>query len=223
MMPYVQLFADLEEPLGLLSDAERGRLVLAMLQYNRTGESGQLTGTEKVIWPMIRERLDRAALAYEQRKQASVHGGRPKGSRNKPKEEREQKAEPVQAAEPAETEADPDGDSFMDEDEALRIAEEHRQVLDLAEQTGFPRTDYTRKALIDLYSQYPLAWLLEAMEKAAAADASNLRYLRGILASYQRQGGPDETRDTDAAEAKERDKCPEIVTLKPGERWVLGG
>lgn len=222
MMPYVQLFADLEEPLGLLSDAERGRLVLAMLQYNRTGESGQLTGTEKVLWPMIRERLDRAALAYQQRKQAGVHGGRPKGSRNKPKEEREN-FEPVQAAEPAETEADPIGDSFMDEDEALRIAEEHRQVLDLAERTGFPRTDYTRKALIDLYSKYPLAWLLEAMEKAAAADASNLRYLRGILASYQRQGGPDETRDTDAAEAKERDKCPEIVTLKPGERWVLGG
>ena len=58
MMPYVQLPADMEEALGLLGDAERGRLVLAMLQYNRTGESVQLAGTERVLWPMIRERMD---------------------------------------------------------------------------------------------------------------------------------------------------------------------
>lgn len=221
MMPYVQLPADMEEALGLLGDAERGRLVLAMLQYNRTGESVQLAGTERVLWPMIRERMDRSAAAYEQRKLAGERGGRPKKNRFESEQRREQRAEPVQAAEQAKTETDPSGGGFMDENEALRIAGEHRQVLDLAEQTGFPRNDYTRKALIDLYSQYPLAWLLEAMEKAAAADASNLRYLRGILASYQRQGGPDETRDADAS--KERDKCPEIVTLKPGERWVLGG
>lgn len=218
MMPYVQLPADMEEALGLLGDAERGRLVLAMLQYNRTGESVQLAGTERVLWPMIRERMDRSAAAYEQRKLAGERGGRPKKNRAEPKWE--QKAAPVQA-EPAKTETDLSDKGFMDENEALRIAGEHQQVLELAEQTGFPRNDYTRKALIDLYSQYPLAWLLEAMEKAAAADASNLRYLRGILASFQRQGGPDETRDTDAS--KERDKCPEIVTLKPGERWVLGG
>lgn len=221
MMPYVQLPADMEEALGLLGDAERGRLVLAMLQYNRTGESVQLAGTERVLWPMIRERMDRSAAAYEQRRLAGERGGRPKKNRVESAQRWEQRPEPMQAAELAKTETDPSGGGFMDEDEALRIAEEHRQVLDLAEQTGFPRNDYTRKALIDLYSQYPLAWLLEAMEKAAAADASNLRYLRGILASFQRQGGPDETRDTDAS--KERDKCPEIVTLKPGERWVLGG
>lgn len=221
MMPYVQLPADMEEALGLLGDAERGRLVLAMLQYNRTGESVQLAGTERVLWPMIRERMDRSALAYEQRKQAGERGGRPK--KNRAEQKWEQRPEPVQAVKPLEKGADPSGDGFMDENEALRIAGEHRQVLDLAEQTGFPRNDYTRKALIDLYSQYPMAWLLEAMEKAAAADASNLRYLRGILASFQRQGGPDETRGTDAAEAKDRNKCPEIVTLKPGERWVLGG
>ncbi len=219
MMPYVQLPADMEEALGLLGDAERGRLVLAMLQYNRTGESVQLAGTERVLWPMIRERMDRSAAAYEQRRLAGERGGRPKKNRA----EWEQKPDPVQAVKPLEKRTDPSGDGFMDEDEALRIAGEHQQVLDLAEQTGFPRNDYTRKALIDLYSQYPLAWLLEAMEKAAAADASNLRYLRGILASFQRKGGPDETRGTDAAEAKERNKCPEIVTLKPGERWVLGG
>lgn len=221
MMPYVQLPADMEEALGLLGDAERGRLVLAMLQYNRTGESVQLAGTERVLWPMIRERMDRSAAAYGQRRLAGERGGRPKKNRVESTQRWEQRPEPMQAAKPAKTETDPSGGGFMDEDEALRIAGEHRQVLDLAEQTGFPRNDYTRKALIDLYSQYPLAWLLEAMEKAAAADASNLRYLRGILASFQRQGGPDEIRDADAS--KERDKCPEIVTLKPGERWVLGG
>lgn len=221
MMPYVQLPADMEEALGLLGDAELGRLVLAMLQYNRTGESVQLAGTERVLWPMIRERMDRSAAAYEQRRLAGERGGRPK--KNRAEQKWEKRPEPVQAAKLAKKRTDPSGDSFIDEDEALRIAGEHQQVLDLAEQTGFPRNDYTRKALIDLYSQYPLAWLLEAMEKAAAANASNLRYLRGILASFQRQGGPDETRGTDAAETKERDKCPEIVTLKPGERWVLGG
>lgn len=193
MMPYVQLFADLEEPLGLLSDAERGRLVLAMLQYNRTGESGQLTGTEKVIWPMIRERLDRSALAYEQRKQAGVHGGRPKGSKNKPKSP----LEPEKLSEiPAAQVAPPvmGNEEFITEDEAQRIAQGHQEVYDAAQKTGLVSNARQLAKLEKLLGEYPTEWILKAIDEADDHNANTFAYITKILQAWKAADGPTEGR-----------------------------
>lgn len=50
------------EPYG---DAERGRLLTAMLEYSITGEAPGLSGNERFLWPAIQDKIDRDRAAYE--------------------------------------------------------------------------------------------------------------------------------------------------------------
>ena len=50
------------EPYG---DAERGRLLTAMLTYSITGEAPGLSGNERFLWPAIRDKIDRDRESYE--------------------------------------------------------------------------------------------------------------------------------------------------------------
>ena len=66
---YIMLYFDFIEDTQYLTDAERGRLVMAMLEYGRDGAvpEGTLTGNERVLFPVYRNQIDRDALAYDAR------------------------------------------------------------------------------------------------------------------------------------------------------------
>ncbi len=60
-------------------DAERGRLLTAMLTYSVTGEEPELRGNERFIWPAVRDRIDRDKKAYENKcKQMQANAGKSK-------------------------------------------------------------------------------------------------------------------------------------------------
>lgn len=67
-LAYLQIFADKEELLEPMDDAERGRLLTAMLAYALHDEAPVLTGNERYIWPVFRQMIDqsKAALASKQ-------------------------------------------------------------------------------------------------------------------------------------------------------------
>ena len=46
------------------ADTERGRILTAMLKYSMTGESPELSGNERFVWPAIRDKIDRDKEAY---------------------------------------------------------------------------------------------------------------------------------------------------------------
>ena len=71
-MNYLQLFADHEDYLSPLDDAERGRLLTAMMGYCFRHEEPDLTGNERYVWPVFRRMIDQSMAALE-KKQA---GGR---------------------------------------------------------------------------------------------------------------------------------------------------
>ncbi len=50
------------EPYG---DAERGRLLTAMLRYSMAGEEPKLSGNERFLWPALKVKIDRDIEAYE--------------------------------------------------------------------------------------------------------------------------------------------------------------
>ena len=56
--PGVMVYFELRGMLKLLSDAEKGQLFEAILEYGDTGETGELSPTLKVAWPLIQMRLD---------------------------------------------------------------------------------------------------------------------------------------------------------------------
>lgn len=77
-MEYLKIWTSYAEALGPLSDAERGRLFTAMLQYAAGGELPGLSGNEKYVWPMAKLDIDRARAECERLREAGGRGGRPK-------------------------------------------------------------------------------------------------------------------------------------------------
>ena len=62
--PGVMVYFELRGMLKLLSDAEKGKLFEAILEYGETGCVGELTDTLRVAWPLIQMRLDADASRY---------------------------------------------------------------------------------------------------------------------------------------------------------------
>lgn len=83
-MSYLKLFYDFKNEIEMLDMEERGRLLTAMLIYGGDGEdpTALMTGNERFLFPVCRQRIDRDAVAYEQKAEANrangLKGGRPK-------------------------------------------------------------------------------------------------------------------------------------------------
>ena len=74
------LYHDIREPLELLTDEERGRLFLAILDYSEFGKSPDFTGALQMAFVFIKTALDRDADAWEakreKRREAGSMGGK---------------------------------------------------------------------------------------------------------------------------------------------------
>lgn len=80
-IPYVCLYSSYLESVAPFSEAERGRLLTAMLVYAVRGEEVRLPGNERYLWPTIKSQIDRDAAAYrdrcEKNRDNGKKGGRP--------------------------------------------------------------------------------------------------------------------------------------------------
>lgn len=79
-LEYLQLWADMEALFEPYDDAQRGRLLMAMMAYTYRHEEPEFTGVEKFIWPVLRQHIDRCAQNVEAKKAAGSKGG--KGSKS---------------------------------------------------------------------------------------------------------------------------------------------
>lgn len=78
---YICLYHSYRDAIQALDDAERGRLLTAMLEYALTGEAGDLRGNERFVFPLIKSQIDRDNAKYQEtckkRAQSGKIGGRP--------------------------------------------------------------------------------------------------------------------------------------------------
>lgn len=83
-MAYVKVYQDWTKATAKLKDAEKGRLIDAMVLYATTGEdvSADLSGNEQYLFPMFQAQIDRDRQALEDysKKQSAngSKGGRPR-------------------------------------------------------------------------------------------------------------------------------------------------
>lgn len=70
------LYFDIREPLELLSDEDRGRLFLALLDYAEHGKIPDLHGGAKMAFAFIRSAIDRDAAAWEDKRAKRAESGR---------------------------------------------------------------------------------------------------------------------------------------------------
>ena len=72
---YVCLYHSYLDAMEALGDAERGRLVTAMINHSQRREIGELSGNERYIWPMIRSQIDRDVEAYDRKCEKNRESG----------------------------------------------------------------------------------------------------------------------------------------------------
>lgn len=91
------LYYDYRAHLALLSDEERGRLLMALLDYSENRKEPELEGAALMAYSFIRAQMDRDAAKYAEtvrkRSEAGKQGGRPP----KPSESNENQSEAKKA------------------------------------------------------------------------------------------------------------------------------
>lgn len=198
MMPYIQIFMDKEEALNLLSDAERGRLLSALMEYNRTGVCAQLAGNERLVFPFFRDALDASKRLYEQRAEASAKGGEArKQAASKPKVSREEAESKPKEAKNKNKNKNTSSSSKgfpLEEEEAVVMTEELDEVCTAAEEAGLALTAKAMDTLNALVTEYGAPAVLDAISYAAEHTTQgrpNLAYIRTIAESSDRDKPKD--------------------------------
>lgn len=76
------IYLDYQEQFDLLTDEEAGRLIKAIIKYEKTGEIPRLDGMLKMAFSFIKTQLDRDREKYNQKceknRENAKRGGRPK-------------------------------------------------------------------------------------------------------------------------------------------------
>ena len=66
--PGIMLYFDILEPIKVLPDADKGRLLVAMLEYGQSGIVPEFEGMLALAWTFIKPKLDRDGETYENAK-----------------------------------------------------------------------------------------------------------------------------------------------------------
>lgn len=111
---YVKAFFDWIEQTAALSDAERGRLFIAILEYARSGLEPKLDGRESILFPVFRTQIDRDMENGATHAQNGSLGGRPKKQRE-PKETKNNQTIPNALNKEKEKEKEKDKDKDKDD------------------------------------------------------------------------------------------------------------
>lgn len=64
--PGIMLYFDILEPIKVLPDADKGRLLVAMLEYGQSGKQPQFDGMLGLAWGFIKPKIDKDEFEYNQ-------------------------------------------------------------------------------------------------------------------------------------------------------------
>ena len=149
---YVKAYFDWIEQTAALSDAERGRLFIAILEYARSGLEPKLDGREGILFPVFRTTIDR-----DNKKSAAYsENGKKGGSGNKANESdlKQNKANESKMPNIRHKTQDKDKDKDKDKDNSASPFESFwaaypRKVGKQAAKKAFSKVSVPVKTLID--------------------------------------------------------------------------
>lgn len=194
-MKYLKVWTDFVKVLDPLEDDEVGRLFLAMLNYAATGqEPGDFMGNESFLWAVAKRDIDTMWEKDEKLRQNGMKGGRPKtkGNQTEPNTTFGFESEPNESLKEIkrkEIKRNENKSSFLDDDDAHRIQQEHNTVIDAAERAGFASSEYVRDRLIALYADNGLEKVLSGIASCVEHGAPNLAYLQAVLTGKPKAKG----------------------------------
>lgn len=172
-LEYIQLFADMEELFEPFDDAQRGRLMTAMMAYAYRGEEPQFEGVEKFGWPAFKQHINRCAASVEAKKAAGSKGGRHKGEDKQTQaEESESKQSEAETSRAKQTQAD----ASKEKQNAHNHEQEHEQEQEY---------DHEQKKNNGACARGEAAPAAAADEQVIGIDGTDLS---GAMADYDRAG-----------------------------------
>ena len=198
-LEYIQLFSDMETLFDPYDDAQRGRLVMAMMAYAYRGEEPAFDGVEKFIWPVLRRHIDRCAQNVDAKKAAGSKGGKKK-SEDKQSEADASRAKQMQAeasrskqnahTKEKEHEKEHENDKEevvtrvrartaaaaepVDAIDGADLTEEiamHAEAERLIKRFGLPNTETALTALLDDIAEHGLGTVEQALHDASLSDS----------------------------------------------------
>ena len=73
--PGIMLYFDILEPIQLLTDAERGKLLTAILEYGKEGKIPKFRGKLALAWGFVQPKIDRDEVQYDATVQQKKYAG----------------------------------------------------------------------------------------------------------------------------------------------------
>lgn len=206
-MTYVKVYQDWTEATRKLKEAEKGRLIDAMVIYAATGEdvSDRLSGNEQYVFPMFQAQIDRDRQALESysRKQSEngSKGGRPKKPKNPSVFTENPKNPPLFSKTQKIYNKDNNKDNnycfcsgFMTDEEmdaaTAQTTINNKKIIDAMESAGMSTNSVTVDAVISLGVEHGVDGVIDAIKKAALHNkekAVSVAYLKAVLDGSRKQ------------------------------------
>lgn len=198
-LPYIKLFCDASATIDMLSDAEAGRLLKALMHY-ANDITDTLPGQEKLVFSMLKSQIDRDAASYQdfldKQRENGKKGGRPKKpslSDENPKNpslfEKTQKTQDKEKdKEELEKEKEENAHTreempfgLTDEDIHSSLSE-NREIEDAAKSAGLNVSEMNMVKAREYARVYGMDKLLDAIAKTAhGAERITWAYVEGVL------------------------------------------
>ena len=216
---YVKLWDSYAAYFEPLSEAEVGRLVLAMLKYKSTGTAPELKGNERFVWPAVQRDIDAAIEAQNAlsstRSSAGKRGGRPKSICFSEKaNESKCFSEKAKKAMDKDKVKDKVKDNVSVAAEAATGAREREEALSdcirCYEGNIGPIPRYVADDMLVRLESVSPGLICAAIEEAAQNGARSWKYVKAILARCEQTGIRDA--DTFRADRKSRAESGKIAS-----------
>ena len=176
---YIKLWLDYRCYFETLSDAEVGRLVRAMLYYELDGATPKFSGSERVLWPVMRRNIDIDHEFLEKQAKNGSKGGRPR----KPKETQQNPEEPkeTQQNQKDKIENRKQKIEYITTTTTAQARESWQQCVDCYEQNigALPRAAFD--SIVGYLEQVEPDLVCEAINQAAINNKRSWGYAQAIL------------------------------------------
>lgn len=176
---YIKLWLDYRCYFETLSDAEVGRLVRAMLDYELDGATPKFSGSERVLWPVMRRNIDIDHEFLEKQAKNGSKGGRPR----KPKETQQNPEEPkeTQQNQKEKIENRKQKIEYITTTTTAQVRESWQQCVDCYEQNigALPRAAFD--SIVGYLEQVEPDLVCEAINQAAINNKRSWGYAQAIL------------------------------------------
>lgn len=176
---YIKLWLDYRCYFETLSDAEVGRLVRAMLDYELDGATPKFSGSERVLWPVMRRNIDIDHEFLEKQAKNGSKGGRPR----KPKETQQNPEEPkeTQQNQKEKIENRKQKIEYITTTTTAQARESRQQCVDCYEQNIGAISRAAYDGIVGYLEQVEPDLVCEAIKQAAINNKRSWGYAQAIL------------------------------------------